>query len=469
MTALLGLPARVHQSTLTIGTGTYNLRAAPAYLRNFGDYYSSGRRVPYCATDSAGNFEIGSGVLTIGSPDTIARTVILRSSNGNNAVDWGSSTAKDIFAWQLDGTKLSPEEFGAKGDGSDDSAAINAWFAELMASGLEGRLNGWYTCTSQLTFDLTSVRTTGVKITGAGMEKSGLILSTTSSPALKIWSSSGDCFFSTFRDFGVTADLNGIALQVGDEAYGTATNSFILDGLYVKNAHTTGSPCAVEMNWVLDSDCYMITNNGGKVGDSLRLRQTQFSCFRGSYSTGNNGVHFADGFIFGNNFQAVDIENTNYAVANSSGDTGTNIFTGGTMVFDTALFNSSAVNGYRVTVFDGCNYGPNMMGATFFASGSKYNALMRGVELVTTPSVPATATQQKNDSGNAVLVNVWDSSGSANITRGDVINSDTSVNVKVFDALATTGSMATVILQPGDSLKVTYSGSAFSWIWRALL
>lgn len=92
-------PYRVHQSSTTTGTGTYSLTVANPAYRNFNYLYASGAVVPYVATDYTGNYEIGLGTLTIGSPDTLARTTILDSSASGSAVTWPSGT-RDIFTYE---------------------------------------------------------------------------------------------------------------------------------------------------------------------------------------------------------------------------------------------------------------------------------------------------------------------------------------------------------------------------------
>ena len=96
-------PIRVHQQTTTTGTGTYSLNAVSSYLRAFNAAYATGANVPYVATDNNGNYEMGIGTLTTGSPDTIARTNVFLSSNSNAAVSWSAGT-RDIFAFEAAST-----------------------------------------------------------------------------------------------------------------------------------------------------------------------------------------------------------------------------------------------------------------------------------------------------------------------------------------------------------------------------
>lgn len=92
---------RVLVTTITTGTGTYDLGTAVAgYLTPAGANVASGARVAYVVVDSLTNptlFEVGEGTYTAGSPATISRTLIVRnSSGGTSAISWSAGT-KYIF------------------------------------------------------------------------------------------------------------------------------------------------------------------------------------------------------------------------------------------------------------------------------------------------------------------------------------------------------------------------------------
>lgn len=87
--------SRVKETSTTTGTGTYNLAGAAAGFRTFVAGVGTGNTCYYCATDGT-DFEEGVGTVTDATPDTLARTFILTSSNSNAAVNWGAGT-RDIF------------------------------------------------------------------------------------------------------------------------------------------------------------------------------------------------------------------------------------------------------------------------------------------------------------------------------------------------------------------------------------
>ena len=88
---------RVRESTVTTGTGTINLGGAIANFETFTANLSNSDTTYYAIVDNTNNaFEVGLGTFATGSPNTLARTTIIASSNSNSAVNFGSGT-KDVF------------------------------------------------------------------------------------------------------------------------------------------------------------------------------------------------------------------------------------------------------------------------------------------------------------------------------------------------------------------------------------
>lgn len=100
--AIIRAADRVLHTTTTTGTGSYQLGTVP---NGFGAYLddpsiTSGDTVSYTVVDdlaSPTNFEIGVGTLTAGSPPTISRSTIYRSTNADAPVNWPVGT-KYLFA-----------------------------------------------------------------------------------------------------------------------------------------------------------------------------------------------------------------------------------------------------------------------------------------------------------------------------------------------------------------------------------
>lgn len=103
----MSLANAAHQTSETQGTGTLSLSAAAvedrellrvALARATGDGAGPWTNVPYVIAQTGGGRELGIGTVTAGSPDTLTRTVIVESTNGGAAVDWGPGTKDVIIA-----------------------------------------------------------------------------------------------------------------------------------------------------------------------------------------------------------------------------------------------------------------------------------------------------------------------------------------------------------------------------------
>lgn len=86
---------RVKETTSTTGTGTYSLNGAVTGYRAFIGAVSTGSTVSYCVENGT-DWEVGLGVVTDGTPDTLTRASVLASSNGGAAVNW-SAGDKNVF------------------------------------------------------------------------------------------------------------------------------------------------------------------------------------------------------------------------------------------------------------------------------------------------------------------------------------------------------------------------------------
>ena len=83
---------RVRETSTTTGTGTLTLDGAVTGFRTFSSAIGDTNTCYYTITLGA-DYEIGVGTVGAG---TLARTTILKSSNSNNAVNFGAGT-KDVF------------------------------------------------------------------------------------------------------------------------------------------------------------------------------------------------------------------------------------------------------------------------------------------------------------------------------------------------------------------------------------
>tara|TARA_R100000655_G_scaffold105466_1_gene153741 strand:- start:490 stop:1662 length:1173 start_codon:yes stop_codon:yes gene_type:complete len=93
----LVLNDRVKETTTTTGTGTINLGGAQTNFETFVAGIGNSNTTYYAIVHrSNAEFEIGLGTITDASPDTLARTTIISSSNSDSAVDFSAGT-KDVF------------------------------------------------------------------------------------------------------------------------------------------------------------------------------------------------------------------------------------------------------------------------------------------------------------------------------------------------------------------------------------
>ena len=96
--ALLTYADRVAETSTTTGTGTIQLLGAvDAKFRTFVAGVGSGNTAPYVMVHRTANeWEVGYGVVTSGSPNTLTRAGVYASSNSGSAVSFSAGT-KDVF------------------------------------------------------------------------------------------------------------------------------------------------------------------------------------------------------------------------------------------------------------------------------------------------------------------------------------------------------------------------------------
>ena len=88
---------RVKESSTTTGTGTFDLAGAVSGFEGFVAGIGDGNTTYYTIfNQGTTEGEVGLGTVTDAATDTLARTTIISSSNGDAAVDFTSGT-KDVF------------------------------------------------------------------------------------------------------------------------------------------------------------------------------------------------------------------------------------------------------------------------------------------------------------------------------------------------------------------------------------
>ena len=88
---------RVKETTTTTGTGTINLAGAASGFQSFVSGVGNSNTTFYTIEDANGAWEIGIGTITDASPDTLARTTVLATSNGDTTKITLSSGTHTVF------------------------------------------------------------------------------------------------------------------------------------------------------------------------------------------------------------------------------------------------------------------------------------------------------------------------------------------------------------------------------------
>lgn len=113
---------RVQETTTTSGSGTYSLGGAVTGRLTFKSAVGSGNSCDYICESADGTaYEIGRGVVTSGTPDTLSRVDIYQSSNSNAAVVWPDTSSKNIYCmWHTDFVRFAKAgQFPVSGGSAD--------------------------------------------------------------------------------------------------------------------------------------------------------------------------------------------------------------------------------------------------------------------------------------------------------------------------------------------------------------
>jgi len=191
--------------------------------------------------------------------------------------------------------------------------------------------HGTYRITQPLIIDYAAHGDTGFLIISRGAIIDATAIH--SGPVLEIICSGGSlanpkgCFY--FHQQGtlfVNANTPDWAVRFGLDDLSDAHNSSKIDHLIVNNNNAAVSGGAVRLNYVLDSDIFVVADAGGG-GAGLALEQVQFSRIGGAASaTAGTGLSIENGYTFANTIQAIDLEVAELCLAITSAQATHNTF-----------------------------------------------------------------------------------------------------------------------------------------------
>lgn len=199
-------------------------------------------------------------------------------------------------------------------DASCYSGDLQAALANALGSDRPLLLpRGTYPISQPLIIDYAAHADTGFMIISRGAIIDGTAIH--SGPVLEIICSGGStanpkgCFYFHLEGtLFVNANTPDWALRVGLDNLSDAHNSAKIDHLIVNNNNGARSGGGVRLNYVLNSDIFVVSDTAGG-GAGLALEQVQFSRISGAASaTTGTGLSIENGYTFANTIQAIDLE-----------------------------------------------------------------------------------------------------------------------------------------------------------------
>jgi len=362
---------------------------------------------------------------------------------------------------------LTPYMFGAVGDGiTNDATAMNNWYAALTSGGRRGYLPaGTFLCPSGLVWDLALVQRSCLIIDGAGPNLAIINVTGAAGVGLQIQDtgSGGAAFYTKFTNFSVAGSNSaGPVFAVMRFNGGDALNGGEISNVVVNNASTASGAIGIQVNECATCFFNMTTNTAGH-GTALQIAGAcGFCCFQGSYSGSHIAVWITNNsYCFSNTFISNDYEVVDINVQCDSPNAARNTWIGGQFDSVTGPLHGGAGSGcFNSTA--GSNHifiNPNIDAApgNLFLPGGYVGVKITGSgnDVPTTPAVPASGVALTNATGYMVNVIIY------NGTVTYVAINGSAVTISAACA-ANAGSF---LLQPGDTIAVTYTGTP-AWLWK---
>jgi hypothetical protein len=346
---------------------------------------------------------------------------------------------------------------------TDCATAIANWEAEGVALNKALYIPaGVYRVSSQLVWNLQSVAAKGINVFGDGRLASVIKFDTgVTSPNWDIVGNDtpgeAGIAYSRFEDFGVQGNTSGELMTFGRDDYNDAMNEFQLNNIYVQNFNTTNTAIALKLNYFLNGLVNVAANGGGfntstNTGSgfaALLCNQCVMNTFMGTFGDDGNGIVLANGYSYTNTFLNTDTEGNTIDINISSAHAIGNTWVGGQIA--TATYGIYASNGSG-NKFINVNNAISGAGTSFMPSAVGVWLDTPNYNNVSTPGVPASGTAYTNTTGQVAMVAI--SGGTVSLVKRNGVALFSTTNV-------------TVILEPGDSITLTYS-AAPAWAWMPI-
>jgi hypothetical protein len=129
----------VQETSTTTGTGTLTLAGAVAGFQPFSFKFANADKCFYTIFDSTGAYECGEGTY---NANTLARNLVLESSNANNVVNWSAGTRNVLCG--LPGSPLASLLDPAQPNGVLVRTAKNVYTAKALLGGAPGSAVGGF-------------------------------------------------------------------------------------------------------------------------------------------------------------------------------------------------------------------------------------------------------------------------------------------------------------------------------------
>jgi hypothetical protein len=243
-----------------------------------------------------------------------------------------------------------------------DTAFIN-FVNAVLTTGLPGFIPpGNYTFAAAATIDyaLTTTSRLGARFYGVQGRSILDFTGVAAFPSLQLTAQnvSHSCFYGEFVDISVHSNCAGPAVAIGTTDHAAAFNGFDFK-MQIANANTSVDAIGLQVNGAFNSKIWVTANNGNH-GDAIQITYMAFCKMFGAGGHCDIAQHLTDFFVFGNTFEALDLEVTNTCVVIDSASASRNTWLGGQFASSNgtgpqiANINATAGNSNR---FIGCNFG----------------------------------------------------------------------------------------------------------------